>query len=153
MKNAGFSIFVAAGAALILGCATICSAQTKDGDILEKKTGELIGKVTYFSPRVDPTVMGVSDDNSLYDVSFLVNEKTRVDHKPALTDIGIGDTVKVAYDEIVRVSKGTKVSDWIAKTVVFVKAAEKKAEPSKSTTAESSYQGEGVYKSEEEIRE
>lgn len=100
---------------------------------------EIEGKVSGISPNFIAIAYGESKQASL-EMAFDLNKNVKVNHKKSLSEIAMGDTVKVDYDEITRTrDDGKKISRRAAKMVTFLRKAEKipeAAEPEVSSDIE-----------------
>ena len=102
--------------------ASFIYAQEAEGKAV---TRELVGDVTYYTPRNEPRVIGVADHATPYDMSFVVNADTRLEHVGTWHDLNQGDVVRVVYDEIPNIVRGKQFYDRIARKVSFVRAKKK----------------------------
>lgn len=86
---------------------------------------EIEGKVSGISANFIAIAYGESKEASL-EMAFDLNKDVKVNHKKSLSEIGMGDTVKVDYDEVTRTrDDGKKISKRVAKIISFLRKAEK----------------------------
>lgn len=132
MKRIGSAGYVLIVAALIFTMFWIDSgkAQENKKEKLTAKVKEMVGEVVYFTPRNNPTVICIGHEATNTDYSFLIDEDTKVAHKNSLSDINVGDTVKVVYYQIMKMDKRRgEVEERIAKMISFVRAKKKEVRP------------------------
>lgn len=113
---------------LVLGLAVSALAQTQLVKTEEKTvtvTKDIEGKVSGISANFIAVVYGENKEASL-EMAFDLNKNVKVGHKKSLSEIGMGDTVKVDYDEITKTrDDGKKISRRVARMVTFLRKAEK----------------------------
>ena len=88
--------------------------------ILEVK--ELVGEVISFTPRGKPEFIGIAVDEENTDYIFLIDRDVKVVHKKSLSQIVIGDTVKIEYHVIMETNeKGKQRTKRVAKVITFIR--------------------------------
>lgn len=97
-----------------------------DKDILYKGavvgTKELIGKVVSFTPKNEPQFIAIAVEEENTDYYFVLAEDVKVVHKKSLSEIAVGDTVKIQYQVIVeKTEEGIEREKHVAKVISFVK--------------------------------
>ncbi len=97
------------------------------------ETKEVIGRLSSRSPINTPNYIGITlidsrGNDTNHDMFFSVDEELKVQHKRKFSDIKIGDTVRVIYDEIMQVTEDgqEKLIKRTARIIKFVRAKEKK---------------------------
>jgi hypothetical protein len=104
------------------------SAQQKssDKDILYKGAvvgiKELIGELVSLTPRNEPQFIAIAVEKENTDYYFVLAEDVKVVHKKRLSEIAVGDTVKIKYQVIVETTEeGKERRKHVAKVITFVK--------------------------------
>jgi hypothetical protein len=97
---------------------------------------EVMGEVSGISPNFIAIVYGQNQEKqSSLEMAFDLNKDVVVTHKKSLSEIGMGDTVKVDYDQITKTKDdGTKISRRLARMVTFLRKAAKKPELTESAS-------------------
>ena len=103
-------------------------AQTKDAPSEDKVTvvkksvaGEVTGVMANF---IGVSSGEKSTTGAPREFAFNLNKDVKLEHKKELKQIGVGDTVKVDYDEVTtEKSDGSKSSKRVARTISFMKSA------------------------------
>ncbi len=97
------------------------------------ETKEVIGRLSSRSPIDTPNYIGIilidsrgNDTNR--DMFFSADEDLKVSHKKKFSDIQIGDTVRVIYDEISQITEDgkKKLVKRVAKIIKFVRSGRDK---------------------------
>ena len=93
------------------------------------RTKEVIGRLSSRSPINTPNYIGITlidsrGNGTNRDMFFSVDEELKVQHKRKFSDIKIGDTVKVVYDEIMQVAEDgqEKLIKRTARIIKFVRS-------------------------------
>jgi len=123
---------------LVLGLGVAGALMAEDGKIKEVvETKEIIGRLSSRSPINEPKYIGIiildsKGKDSGQDMFFSADDELKVQHKKKFSDINIGDTIKVVYDEITQVTEdgGKRLIKRVAKIVKFVRAMEDKKKKS-----------------------
>ena len=99
----------------------------------EVKTKEVIGRLSSRSPINTPNYIGIilidsrgNDTNR--DMFFSVDKNLKISHKKKFSDIQIGDTIRVIYDEISQITEDgkKKLVKRVAKIIKFVRSGKDK---------------------------
>jgi len=121
----------------ILGLAAAALAQTQPVKAEEKtvtEAKEVEGVVSGISGSFIAIVYGENKEASL-EMAFDLNKNVKVGHKKSLSEIGMGDTVKIDYDQITKTrDDGKKISWRVARMVSFLRKADKKPELTESAS-------------------
>ena len=115
---------------LVLGLGVAGALRAEDGKIKEIiETKETIGRLSSRSPINTPNYIGITlidsrGNDTNRDMFFHADEELKVQHKRKFSDIKIGDTVKVVYDEITQVTEDgeKRLIKRVAKIVKFVRS-------------------------------
>jgi lysyl-tRNA synthetase class II len=96
-------------------------------EVVEVK--EISGKVVAFTPRAKPKFIAIEVEKENTDYYFIVDKEVKVVHKKNLSEIAIGDTVRVKYYVIIETTEeGKERSKRVAKVVRFVKPSRERLE-------------------------
>ncbi len=100
---------------------------TENREVAERK--EALGKLSSRSPISAPTYIGITliDANgnvTSKDMFFSADKDLKISHKKEFSDIQIGDTVRVVYDEISEITDDNEknLKKRVAKIIKFVKS-------------------------------
>ena len=116
---------------LVSSGASLVIAQEEEAIESADNAKEMIGNVVYYTPRNNPRVIAIGNDETNTDYSFIIDKDTRIEHKKSISDIKIGDTVKVVYSFKTKIdNRRRKSEELVAKVISFVRA--KKEEPRKT---------------------
>lgn len=99
------------------------------------ETKEAIGRLSSRSPISTPNYIGITlidsrGNDTNRDMFFSADEDLKVFHKKKFSDIQIGDTVRVIYDEIFQITENgkKKLVKRVAKVIKFVRSGKDKKE-------------------------
>ena len=129
----GFSWIVVA-AFLVLGLGVAGALRADECSEIKEtiETREIIGRLSSRSPISKPRYIGIiildsKGKDSGQDMFFSADDELKVQHKKKFSDIKIGDTVKVVYDEITQITEDGKkrLIKRVARVVKFVRAKKK----------------------------
>ena len=127
-----FEFKVVVTAFLVLGWGVAGGLRAEDGKEIIK-TKEVIGRLSSRSPINTPNYIGITlidsrGNDTNRDMFFSVDKDLKVSYKKKFSDIKIGDTVRVIYDEIMQVTEDgqEKLIKRTAKIIKFVRSKEKK---------------------------
>ncbi|KPL24027.1 MAG: hypothetical protein AMS23_06010 [Bacteroides sp. SM1_62] len=114
------------GLSVVLFLGFIGLADAKEGEKVKEvvvETKELVGEVVSFTPRKEPQFIGIAVEEENADYIFIIDKETKVVHKKQLSEIAIGDMVKIKYYVVVETEEGGKQrTKHIAREVTFVKS-------------------------------
>jgi hypothetical protein len=130
------------------GIAAAEEGQTGKGEPqVTTATKEMTGEVSGISKNFIALVYGESKDAAL-EMTFAVDKDVKVERKKGVSEIGVGDTVSVTYDETTETierenKKETRIKERVAKVITFVKPGPKEfQETGKPVSEEPERQGE-----------
>ncbi|OGW75117.1 MAG: hypothetical protein A2Z72_06810 [Omnitrophica bacterium RBG_13_46_9] len=118
---------------VLSGAVTETMAEGKSTEIREEIMPKSVaGTVTGVSANFIAVEYGADKPGPALEMAFNVDKDVVIENKKSLKDIGVGDTVEVAYDEIRKMNReGKKIGTRnVAKKVRFIKAAPKMVETS-----------------------
>jgi hypothetical protein len=121
--RAGLSILLLIAMGLIPGIAFGQAPQEEKEEIVRKSVS---GEVAGISANFIAVAYGISEkEGSSLEMAFDVDKNVKIDHKKSIKEIGLGDMVEVAYDEIKKIDAQGKIksSRRLARVVVFLRAA------------------------------
>ena len=100
-------------------------AKTKEEIVAVK---ELTGEVVSFYPRLEPKFITIGVDKENSDYMFIIAEDVKLVHKRDLSQINVGDTIRVRY-HLIKETFGRKEeksrTKQVAKVIKFVKPRSK----------------------------
>lgn len=135
VRNRGYRLFILTLTALMVLGVILTSAFTYAQDEKLKKTGNIM-------KGVSGEVSGISKDfiaivyrrdearGSEEEMAFPVAKDVMVEHKKALSEIGVGDMVDVEFEETEEETSDVPRTKRVVKVVRFIRAAPKQAESS-----------------------
>jgi hypothetical protein len=107
------------------------------------QTKEVEGTVSGLSASFIAVVYGRSEEGIAQEMAFTLNDKVRIAHKNSLKDIGVGDSVKVIYEETIeKKQEGSQSSKRAVKQIVFLRQAPKQIEQELKSRPEEPIQAE-----------
>ena len=127
---------------MFFGLCAPAPAQENTAEPKEEVANKLIsGQVSGISGNFIAVDCGMNPEGTgSREMVFNVDEGVQIEHKKSIKEIGVGDTVDVAYDEITKTAQdGKKTSKRVARAISFIRAAEKRPADEEA----------GVFKSEE----
>ena len=97
------------------------------------ETKEAIGRLSSRSPISTPNYIGINligskGNDTNRDMFFSADEDLKISHKKKFSDIQIGDTIRVIYDEIFQITEDgkKKLIKRVAKVIKFVRPGKDK---------------------------
>lgn len=119
---------------------SVCMAQESKQEKPIVRVKEMVGEIVYFTPRNDPKVIAIGNNETNTDYSFIIDAETNVEHKKSLKELRVGDTVRIVYHEIVKTDKRKgMIDERVARQISFVKENKSKGiEPGPGSESETS---------------
>ena len=135
----GNLIKVALGFIFVL---TLTGAYAQEKSVEQPANSETKEKITVTTKEVEGQVTGLShnfiavlygnsaETGSGLEMGFRIDQKkVRIEHKKDLSEIGMGDIVKISYEETIKTEDNTReISNRQPKVITFLRQAEKKPE-------------------------
>lgn len=113
---------------LVLGFVGVaCAEETNKEEKIETVVNQVTGEVSAISKNFIAVVHGLdAKGEAALEIPFNIGKDIKIEHKRSLSEISVGDTVMVTYeDRIKQEQEETRVLSRVPKVISFLRPAQK----------------------------
>lgn len=144
MRKRAVRLIISISLIFIIKNASFAQANDNPGNTSVKKEPELVtrtvtpreiqGEISALSKRYIAVVFDKDKDGVDLEMSYPVDQNVKFEHKHALSEFQVGDTVYLQFDELKEESKGASTSRRTLKLIGYIRSAPKPPEPVEPVT-------------------